>query len=76
MTNEQMTKTGERPPFYIKERTLAFGVRVVKVAQRLPKTIAGRELGKQIIRSGTSIGANVEEADGATSKKDFIHKMV
>ena len=75
MSNEQMTKTGERLPFDIKERTLAFGVRVVKVAQRLPKTIAGRELGKQIIRSGTSIGANVEEADGATSKKDFINKM-
>jgi four helix bundle protein len=75
MANEQMTKTGERPPFDIKERTLAFGVRVVKVAQRLPKTIAGRELGKQTMRSGTSIGANVEEADGATSKKDFIHKM-
>ena len=75
MTNEPMTKTSKGPPFDIKERTFAFGVRVVKVAQRLPKTIAGRELGRQLIRSGTSIGANVEEADGAMSKKDFVYKM-
>jgi len=75
MTNEPRTKIGEKAPFDIKERTFVFSVRVVKLAQRLLKTIAGRELGKQIIRSGTSIGANVEEADGATSKKDFIHKM-
>jgi len=70
-----MTNSSERPPFDIKERTFIFSVRVVKLAQRLLKTIASRELGKQMIRSGTSIGANVEEADGATSKKDFIRKM-
>jgi len=62
-------------PFDIKERTFLFGVRIVKLVNVLPRSIAGIEIGRQVIRSGTSIGANVEEADGAESKKDFIHKM-
>ena len=62
-------------PFDIKERTFLFGVRIVKLVNVLPRSIAGIEIGRQVICSGTSIGANVEEADGAESKKDFIHKM-
>jgi four helix bundle protein len=41
----------------------------------LPRTIAGGKVAEQLVKSGTSIGANVEEADGAESKRDFIHKM-
>ena len=59
----------------IRERTFRFGVRIVKVVNRLPRTTAGFALGNQVIRSGTSIGANVEEADAAESKQDFVHKM-
>jgi len=62
-------------PFDIKERTFLFGVRIVRLVNVLPRSIAGIEVGRQVIRSGTSVGANVEEADGAESKKDFIHKM-
>ena len=62
-------------PFDIKERTFLFGVRIVRLVNVLPRSIAGIEVGRQIIRSGTSVGANVEEADGAESRKDFIHKM-
>ncbi|MBW2467469.1 MAG: four helix bundle protein, partial [Deltaproteobacteria bacterium] len=35
----------------------------------------GRRIGDQLLRSGTSVGANYEEAQGAESKKDFIHKL-
>lgn len=59
----------------IRERTFRFGVRIVKMVNRLPRTTAGFALGNQVIRSGTSIGANVEEADASESKADFIHKM-
>ena len=61
--------------FDIQERTFKFAVRVVKLVNRLPRTVAGFEIGKQIVRSATSIGSNVEEADAAESKRDFIHKM-
>jgi four helix bundle protein len=61
--------------FDIQERTFEFAVRVAKLVNRLPRTVAGFEIGKQVVRSATSIGANVEEADAAESKRDFIHKM-
>jgi four helix bundle protein len=61
--------------FDIKERTFEFGVRVVKLVMKFPRNTAGFKLGEQLIDAGTSIGANVEEADDAHSKKDFIYKM-
>ena len=61
--------------FDIQERTFKFAVKVVKSVSRLPRTTAGVVIGRQIVRSATSIGANVEEADAAESKQDFIHKM-
>ena len=57
----------------IVERTFKFGVRIVKMGNSLPKTPAGFALGSQLISSGTSIGANIQEAQDAMSKKDFIH---
>jgi len=74
MTNEAEAMTGEKP-FDIKERTFEFGVRIVRLVNTLPRTVAGIKMGEQLVKSGTSIGANVEEADGAESKRDFIHKM-
>jgi four helix bundle protein len=69
MTNEEVR------PFDIKERTLQFAIRVVKFVNILPKDIAINELGRQLLRAGTSVGANLEEADGAESRQDFIHKL-
>jgi four helix bundle protein len=66
-------KNGQK--FDIQERTFKFAVRVVKLVNQMPRTIAGIEVGRQVVRSATSIGANVEEADAAESKRDFIHKM-
>ena len=57
------------------ERTFELAVRIVKLAGSLTqRSRVGEKLASQIIRSGTSIGANVEEAQAAESRADFIHK--
>ena len=57
------------------ERTFAFAVRVVRVCQVLDDQPGiGRTLGKQLLRSGTSIGANFEEGLGAQSETDYLTK--
>jgi len=59
----------------IDKRTFEFGIRIIKLVAALPRTTAGRTVGNQIIRSGTSVGANVEEALGGHTKIDFAHSM-
>ncbi len=57
------------------ERTFQFGVRITKMVRRLPRDVAGHEIGRQVLKSGTSVGANTEEADAAESTEDFLHKL-
>ena len=57
------------------QRILVFAVRIVKLSCSLTKDYAHRHIGKQILRSGTSVGANYEEARGAESDADFLHKL-
>ena len=57
------------------EKSYAFALRVVKLYQYLTKEYQQYELAKQILKSGTSIGANIEEAMGGQSTKDFISKL-
>ena len=57
------------------ERLLDFGVRIIKVVEAMPGTLVGRRIGDQLLRSGTSVGANYEEAQAAESKLDFVHKL-
>jgi four helix bundle protein len=57
------------------DRMLDFAVRVIKLVQALPKNPVGRHVGGQLVRSGTSAGSNYEEARGAESRADFIHKL-
>lgn len=59
----------------IKERSFEFAVRIIKFIQKLPKNHAGYKIGGQLLEAATSIGANVEEATGGFSKKDFTYKM-
>lgn len=59
----------------IQERSYAFAVRVVKLSRELGKGSTNRVLTSQLLRSGTSIGANVEEAIGGQSRKDFLSKL-
>ena len=59
----------------LKERTGAFALRVIKLYSALPSAAATQVLGKQLLRSGTSVGANYREAHRARSKAEFIAKM-
>jgi len=54
---------------------LDYGVSILKLSGQLLRSSAGRHLGSQLLRSGTSAGADYEEARGAQSRADFIHKM-
>jgi len=63
-------------PQDIKERTFEFATRVVRLCRALEETPgASQTLANQLLRSGTSVGATVEEAHGTHSKPDFIAKM-
>ena len=57
------------------ERLVAFAVRIIRLCGSLPKSTVGRHIAGQLLRSGTSVGAHYEEARGAESKSDFVHKM-
>ena len=59
----------------IDERTYKFALRVIKLVSSLPRNSTGEILGRQVLRSGTSVGANIEEAFGATSKREFTFKL-
>ena len=59
----------------VQEKSFAFAVGIVKAGRRLQLDRKECVLSKQLIRAGTSIGANIEEAIAAQSKKDFLSKM-
>lgn len=59
----------------VAKRAFQFGLDIIKITRFLPKTFENVILIKQIIRSATSIGANIEEALGTNSQKDFAHCM-
>jgi four helix bundle protein len=59
----------------LSNRLLDFTVNVIKTINALPKTGIGRHIGGQLTRAGTSCGSNYEEACGAESRSDFVHKM-
>ena len=59
----------------LSERLLNFAAELIKWIVRLNKTAVGRHIAGQLMRSGTSAGANYEEACGAESRADFIHKL-
>ncbi len=64
----------EGSPDVTRERAFEFALSMIKLSRKLED---GRHyvLAKQLIRAGTSIGANIEEASAAYSRKDFLHKM-
>ena len=59
----------------VRDKSYAFALRMIKMYQHLTKDKQEFILSKQVLRSGTSIGANIEEASGAQSNKDFLAKM-
>jgi four helix bundle protein len=59
----------------LKHRTKGFALRVIKMVGSLPRSIEGRALGDQVLRSGTSVGANYCEAHRSRSKAEFRAKV-
>lgn len=62
-------------PYPLEERTAQFGIEIIKLCKKLPQNLISSPLIKQLIRSGTSVGANYMEANGGSSKKDFKNKI-
>ena len=59
----------------IVKRSYAYALRVIRLYRHLEKDDVGRVLGNQLLKSGTSVGANVHEAQGGQSRADFIAKI-
>jgi four helix bundle protein len=59
----------------LEKRTRDFSIRVIQLSTALPNTPEGREIRRQITKSGTSIGANYREANRARSRADFKSKI-
>lgn len=59
----------------LKQRTKNYALRVIKVVEALPKSPTARTIGDQLLRAGTSVGANYRAASRAKSNADFISKM-
>ena len=60
---------------YLLDRTKAFALRIIALVDALPATPAGRVIGNQILRSGTSVGANYRSCQRGKSRADFIAKL-
>jgi four helix bundle protein len=59
----------------LRKRTKEFALRIIRLYAALPKTTEAQVLGKQVLRSGTSVGAHYREACRAKSNADFISKI-
>jgi four helix bundle protein len=59
----------------VREKSYQFALDLISAVRKLPKASENYIIGNQLIRAGTSIGANIEEAEGAFSKADFTYKM-
>ena len=59
----------------VQQKSYEFALSCIQLYQKLSKEKKAFILSKQVLRSGPSIGANVEEAIGAQSEKDFLHKL-
>lgn len=66
---------GTNPPRDLRKRTSDFALRIVRMYCALPKTTEAQVLGKQALRSGTSVGAHYREAARSRSKKEFVSKL-
>lgn len=65
----------KKKKYDLEERTAKFGEDIIEFAKKIPQNVITIPLIGQLIKSGTSVGANYNEADCAESKKDFEHKL-
>jgi four helix bundle protein len=65
----------DRKNFDLEDRLIDFAVRIIRIAESLPKTKTGSHIAGQLVRCGTSPAPNYGEAQGAESQADFVYKM-
>lgn len=75
MTNDQSNPKPRNPNYDLDERTSRFAEQIIDFCKSLRQDLITKPIISQLVRAGTSIGANYSEADEASSKKDFINKM-
>ena len=73
-STEQVPTCADKP-FDLKLRTRDFVLRIITLYRKMPRTEEARVIGNQVLRSGTSIGANYRAACRSRSKAEFIAKM-
>lgn len=71
----QPLRATSNPPRDIAERTFHFALRILKVVRAVPADAGGYVIARQLARCGTAVGANVEEAQGLHTRKDFARRM-
>jgi four helix bundle protein len=59
----------------LEKRLISFAAAIVSLSSKLPRTLQGRHISGQVLRSGTAAAANYGEARGAESRADFVHKL-
>jgi len=75
MTNDEKKSNKKPQKFDLEERTAKFAEDIIEFCKKLPKDPKFLPIIIQLIKAGTSVGANYGEADDAESKKDFLHKI-
>jgi len=73
--NSSQEADGHPKPYDLRQRTKQFALRVIRLSEALPKSNACRVIGGQLLRSGTSAGANCRAAHRGRSRAEFIAKM-
>lgn len=70
---QKSQKNNQKPKTDLKQRAYLYSIKLIKFIDQLPKDSSSQIIAKQLLRSGTSIGANIVEAHGSASKKDFAN---
>ena len=73
--SNKVQNSNDKKKYDLEERTAQFGEAIIELVKTFPQDPINNPLISQIVRAGTSVGANYMEADGAESKKDFQHKI-
>ena len=70
-----MTEESIRQPQDLRIRTKHFAIRIIKLYSAMPKHVVAQTIGKQLLRSGTSVGAHIQEGFRARSKAEYVSKL-
>jgi len=73
--NDERGTRNKNNPSDLRERTKAFALRIIRLYASLPKSTEAQVIGKQVLRSGTSVGAQYRESKRARSTAEFISKV-